>query len=64
MLQLVAKLYPTVCCSSLGKHIILRDSYKNNNNVCLSLLWALGQGGYYDINTGIKGLKLNLIVFF
>lgn len=34
---------------------MLRDSYQNRSNICLSILWAIGQGGYQNLMEGIKG---------
>lgn len=37
---------------------MLRDSCQNRSNICLSILWAVGQGGYQNLMEGLKGKKL------
>lgn len=54
MLQLIAIEWPTVCVKSLAKNAILRNSYQNRAPIGLTLLWALGQGGYRDVNVGLR----------
>lgn len=54
LLQLIAIEWPTVCVKSLAKTAILRNSYQNRRPIGLSLLWAVGQGGYRDISTGLR----------
>ncbi|XP_055916470.1 transmembrane protein 214 [Eupeodes corollae] len=54
LLQIVAQNWPTVCSNSLAKTAILRNSYQNRSNIGLSILWGVGQGGFRDINVGVK----------
>lgn len=54
MLQLIAIEWPQVCGQSLAKNAILRNSYQNRAPIGLSLLWALGQGGFRDITVGLR----------
>lgn len=54
LLQLIAMKWPSVCVGNLAKSVILRNSYENRAAIGLALLWALGQGGYQDVNIGIK----------
>lgn len=54
LLQLIAHDWPTICVRSLAKTAILRNSYQNRPPVGLSLLWALGQGGFRDVTTGLR----------
>lgn len=55
ILQMIAQEWPQVCCNSLARSALLRVSYQNRSQIGLSLLWALGQGGYYDLTVGVKG---------
>ncbi|XP_035915013.1 transmembrane protein 214 [Anopheles stephensi] len=54
ILQAIAIHYPAACVNNLARNAILRNSYQNRNNIGLSLLWALGQGGYSDLDVGLK----------
>uniref|UniRef100_A0A182NBZ8 Transmembrane protein 214 n=1 Tax=Anopheles dirus TaxID=7168 RepID=A0A182NBZ8_9DIPT len=54
ILQAIAVHYPTACINNLARNAILRNSYQNRNNIGLSLLWALGQGGYGELDVGLK----------
>lgn len=54
ILQMIAQEWPQVCCNSLARSALLRVSYQNRSQIGLSLLWALGQGGYYDLTVGVK----------
>ncbi|KAG4074769.1 hypothetical protein HA402_006408 [Bradysia odoriphaga] len=54
LLQLIAHEWPTVCVQNLAKNAILRNSYQNRSSIGLSLLWALGQGGYKDATVGCR----------
>ncbi|XP_049549156.1 transmembrane protein 214 [Anopheles darlingi] len=54
MLQAIANHHPSACVNNLARNAILRNSYQNRSNIGLSLLWALGQGGYKDLNVGLK----------
>ncbi|CAK1550700.1 unnamed protein product [Leptosia nina] len=53
-LQLIALEYPDFCITSLSKSVSLRNSYQNRPPIGLSLLWALGQGGYNNFAVGMK----------
>lgn len=39
----------------MAKIALLRNSYQNRSNICLSILWAIGQGGLKQITEAIKG---------
>ncbi|XP_055540761.1 transmembrane protein 214 [Wyeomyia smithii] len=54
LLQAVALRKPQVCINNLARNAILRNSFQNRSNIGLSLLWALGQGGFRDLNVGLK----------
>uniref|UniRef100_A0A182MKV8 Uncharacterized protein n=1 Tax=Anopheles culicifacies TaxID=139723 RepID=A0A182MKV8_9DIPT len=54
ILQAIAMHYPSACVNNLARNAILRNSYQNRTNIGLSLLWALGQGGYNDLDVGLK----------
>lgn len=54
MLQLIAIEWPQVCDQSLAKSAILRNSYQNRPPIILSVLWALGNGGFRDITVGLR----------
>uniref|UniRef100_A0A4Y0BQ25 Uncharacterized protein n=1 Tax=Anopheles funestus TaxID=62324 RepID=A0A4Y0BQ25_ANOFN len=54
VLQAIAMHYPSACVNNLARNAILRNSYQNRTNIGLSLLWALGQGGYNDLDVGLK----------
>ncbi|XP_058061358.1 transmembrane protein 214-A [Anopheles bellator] len=54
ILQAIAIHHPPACVNNLARNAILRNSYQNRSHIGLSLLWALGQGGYKDLNVGLK----------
>ncbi|XP_055642716.1 transmembrane protein 214-A [Toxorhynchites rutilus septentrionalis] len=54
MLQAMALSNPQICVNNLARNAILRNSFQNRSNIGLSLLWALGQGGFGDLNVGLK----------
>uniref|UniRef100_A0A1L8DCA9 Uncharacterized protein n=1 Tax=Nyssomyia neivai TaxID=330878 RepID=A0A1L8DCA9_9DIPT len=54
LLQLIALRFPVVCQSNFAKNAVLQNSYLNQSTIGLSLLWALGQGGYQDCQVGIN----------
>ncbi|XP_058451577.1 transmembrane protein 214 isoform X2 [Malaya genurostris] len=54
MLQFVALRHPQICVDNLARNAIIRNSFQNRSNIGLSLLWALGQGGFRDLNIGLK----------
>ncbi|XP_053662907.1 transmembrane protein 214-A [Anopheles marshallii] len=54
VLQAIAVHYPAACVNNLARNAILRNSYQNRTNIGLNLLWALGQGGYNDLDVGLK----------
>jgi len=55
MLQLLAFQNPKITISNIQKVTTLRNSYQNRQPVLLAILWALGQGGMKDLQTGLKG---------
>ncbi|KNC30351.1 hypothetical protein FF38_03942 [Lucilia cuprina] len=54
LLQLIAQNWPQICSNKMANTAMLRDSYQNRSNICLSILWAIGQGGYQNLMEGIK----------
>lgn len=54
LLQLLATQYPTVTITNIDKFIDLRNSYQNKQAIGLSILWALGQGGFKDLSIGLR----------
>lgn len=56
LLQLLATHYPAVTITSMDKFIDLRNSYQNKQAIGVSILWAVGQGGFKDLSVGLKGL--------
>jgi len=60
MLQLLAFQNPKITISNIQKVTTLRNSYQNRQPVLLAVLWALGQGGMKDLQTGLKGWYFNL----
>ncbi|XP_045501564.1 transmembrane protein 214 isoform X1 [Colias croceus] len=54
LLQMLALENPEFCVTSLPKSVSLRNSYQNRPPIGLSLLWALGQGGYNNFSVGMK----------
>lgn len=54
LLQMMAKENPDFCMAAIQKIISLRNSYQNRPPICLSLLWALGQGGIKSFLVGFK----------
>lgn len=60
MLQLLAFQNPKITIANIQKVTTLRNSYQNRQPVLLAILWALGQGGMKDLQTGLKGWYFNL----
>lgn len=54
LLQAMAISNPQICVNNLARNAILRNSFQNRSNIGLSLLWALGQGGFHDPSVGLK----------
>ncbi|XP_044316021.1 transmembrane protein 214-A isoform X1 [Drosophila rhopaloa] len=54
ILQLIGQNWPSICSRNLAKTALLRNSYQNRSNICLSILWAIGQGGYQSLNEGVR----------
>ncbi|KAL9925458.1 transmembrane protein 214 isoform X1 [Glossina fuscipes] len=54
LLQLVGHNWPHMCTSNLANTVLLRNSYQNQYDICLSLLWAVSQCGYVDLSEGIR----------
>ncbi|KAH8261777.1 hypothetical protein KR038_000093 [Drosophila bunnanda] len=54
ILQLIGQNWPTICSRNLAKTALLRNSYQNRSNICLSILWAIGQGGFKSLNEGVR----------
>ncbi|KAH8412264.1 hypothetical protein KR009_000898 [Drosophila setifemur] len=54
LLQLIGQNWPSICSRNLAKTALLRNSYQNRSNICLSILWAVGQGGYQSLNEGVR----------
>ncbi|BFF94963.1 transmembrane protein 214 [Drosophila madeirensis] len=54
MLQLIGQAYPSICSKNFAKTALLRNCYQNRSSICLSILWAIGQGGYRSLNEGVK----------
>lgn len=55
-LQFLAHNNPNVTVTNLSRYQDLKTSYQNRQNIFLSILWALGQGGVKDFNSGLKGI--------
>lgn len=51
---MIAFKYPeaTECC--LAKMAVLRNSFEDDEDTCMKLLWGFSQAGYSDINVGIR----------
>lgn len=54
VLQLIGQNWPAICSHNMAKTALLRNSYQNRSNICLSILWAIGQGGHQDLTEGVK----------
>ncbi|KAH8248607.1 hypothetical protein KR032_001372 [Drosophila birchii] len=54
ILQLIGQNWPTICSRNLAKTALLRNSYQNRSSICLSILWAIGQGGFKSLNEGVR----------
>ncbi|XP_075217451.1 transmembrane protein 214 isoform X2 [Lycorma delicatula] len=54
LLQLLAAQYPSIAVANVDKYIALRNSYQNKQAIGISILWALGQGGFKDLSVGLK----------
>ncbi|XP_018331860.1 transmembrane protein 214-A [Agrilus planipennis] len=53
-LQYLALYEPKFSTASLNKHKDLKNSYQNQQSIGLSILWALGQCGNKDFESGFK----------
>lgn len=54
VLQLIGQNWPAICSHNMAKTALLRNSYQNRSNICLSILWAIGQGGHQSLTEGVK----------
>lgn len=54
VLQLIGQNWPAICSRNMAKTALLRNSYQNRSNICLSILWAIGQGGHQSLNEGVN----------
>lgn len=54
MIQILALDDPQRCVANLARNSLLRNSYQNQSFIGLSLIWALGQGGFADTSIGLK----------
>ncbi|TDG46453.1 hypothetical protein AWZ03_007109 [Drosophila navojoa] len=54
VLQLIGQNWPAICSHNMAKTAVLRNSYQNRSNICLSILWAIGQGGHQNLTEGVK----------
>ncbi|XP_053677625.1 transmembrane protein 214 [Anopheles nili] len=55
LLQAIALHYPKACINNLARNAILLDRHhRYNPSVGASILWTLGQGGYKDLDVGLK----------
>ncbi|XP_054745319.1 transmembrane protein 214 [Anastrepha obliqua] len=54
ILQLIGQHWPHIASNNMAKIALLRNSYQNRSNICLSILWAIGQSGFKQITEGIK----------
>lgn len=54
VLQLIGQNWPAICSHNMAKTALLRNSYQNRCNICLSILWAIGQGGHQNLTEGVK----------
>ncbi|XP_037927714.1 transmembrane protein 214 [Teleopsis dalmanni] len=54
ILQIVGQNWPSVCSENMATTAMLRNSYQNRSNICLSILWAVGQCGYISLMEGLK----------
>ncbi|KAH8378417.1 hypothetical protein KR093_011255 [Drosophila rubida] len=54
VLQLIGQHWPAICSHNMAKTALLRNSYQNRSSICLSILWAIGQGGHQSLTEGVK----------
>ena len=52
-LQLLAQMHPEVTLQNIPKLLSLRNSYQNNKNIGMSLLWAFSQCGKNNFTSGL-----------
>ncbi|KAI4882984.1 hypothetical protein NFI96_015785 [Prochilodus magdalenae] len=45
---------PKIATFNLSEHLELLRSHQNRPAKCLSIMWALGQAGFYDLSQGIR----------
>ncbi|GAA6102615.1 transmembrane protein 214 [Tachysurus ichikawai] len=53
-IQAIMMSKPKIAMLSLPEHLELLRSHQNRPAKCLSIMWALGQAGFYDLAQGIK----------
>ncbi|XP_034472511.1 transmembrane protein 214 isoform X1 [Drosophila innubila] len=54
VLQLIGQNWPSICSHNMAKTALLRNSYQNRSHICLSIMWAIGQGGHQSLTEGVK----------
>uniref|UniRef100_W8BC69 Transmembrane protein 214 n=1 Tax=Ceratitis capitata TaxID=7213 RepID=W8BC69_CERCA len=54
ILQLIGQNWPHIASNNMAKIAMLRNSFQNRSNICLNILWAIGQGGFKQLTEGIK----------
>uniref|UniRef100_A0AAR2KQS6 Transmembrane protein 214 n=1 Tax=Pygocentrus nattereri TaxID=42514 RepID=A0AAR2KQS6_PYGNA len=53
-IQAVMMNKPKVATLNLSEHLELLRSHQNRPAKCLSIMWALGQAGFYDLSQGVR----------
>ncbi|XP_066524589.1 transmembrane protein 214 isoform X2 [Hoplias malabaricus] len=53
-IQAVMMSKPKIATLNLSEHLELLRSHQNRPAKCLSIMWALGQAGFYDLSQGIR----------
>ncbi|XP_034241374.1 transmembrane protein 214-B isoform X2 [Thrips palmi] len=54
LLQVMGTSYPETVVAAIPKCLALQNSYKSRKPIWLSILWAMGQGGFKDLSVGLK----------
>lgn len=60
-IQYLALNEPQFVLTNMNKHLSLRSSYQNRQQIGLSILWGLGQAGMKDFNVGLKGIVFTFV---
>lgn len=59
-LQYIATTEPLLISANMNKYITLKKSYQNRPNIGMSILWAVGNIGANNFQSGLEGMNIEL----